>query len=179
MKWVVIVTNDETNFSDIVFHNIDLLELNNVEYKLAINNAKNSMYEIFGIQIGMKEFDEFVLLQDSVELHNIDIIQEVFLYSDKSVFLSSWGQNYFGKYLSRILNKMELPLIKSKADSVYYEREFFKEYSNIEKPIIIHDGILENTNVFEYAYGRNNMIINNEYFKKYKWTWDIKQVVDK
>lgn len=123
---------------------------------------------MLGIQVGMREFDEFILLQDSVMLYNVDLIQEMFSYDNRSVFLSSWGQNYFGKYLSRILNKMELPLIKSKADSVYYEREFFKEYSNIEKPIIIHDGILENTNVFEYAYGRNNMIINNEYFKKYK-----------
>lgn len=170
-KGIVILTHEDTRFNELIELNISLFEACNIDYIIA-SNSSNSKYERLGLEAGMISFDEFILLQDSVIIKNIDLIKQM-LDTNGSVWLSNWGQNYFCKYRTGILKQLELPNIKSKLDSVKYERDFHETYKKLEKPIVLMDGCLENTNIFEEAYGRLNMISENEYFKKYKGTWDI------
>lgn len=168
MKGIVILTHKDSQFKDLVSHNIEILKEFNV--KIA-ENGEQSKYEQLGLETGIMYFDEFILLQDSVKIKDTSLFKKM-LESPRSVFLSNWGQNYFCKYKSDILKKIKID-IKDKKDSVEYERELHKLYKQFENPEIMLDGCLENTNVFEKAYGRNNMICENEYFKKYKGTWDM------
>ena len=138
---------------------------------ILVTNEEPSKYEQLGIEIGIENFDEFILLQDSVMIKDSSLLKKM-LESPNSVWLSKWGQNYFCKYKSKILRQIPIE-INSKEDSIYWERQLHEDYRKLEVPEIMLDGCLDNTEVFEESYGRNNMISENEYFKKYKGTWDI------
>lgn len=171
MKGIVILTHQESRFKDLISHNLEMLKDFNV---IVVENGKKSTYEQLGLEKGIEKYDEFILLQDSVKIKDTSLLKEM-LESPSSVFLSNWGQNYFCKYKSAILKQIPIK-IESKKESVEMERKLHEEYKKFEEPEIMLDGCLENTKVFEEAYGRNNMICENKYFKKYKGTWDVTMI---
>jgi len=147
-----------------------MIKLKNFSIIVA-TNEEPSKYEKLAFEVGIENFDEFILLQDSVMVKDSSLFKKM-LESPNSVWLSKWGQNYFCKYKSEILRQIPIE-IKDKKDSIYWERQLHEDYRKLEVPEIMLDGCLDNTEVFEEAYGRKNMISENEYFKKYKGTWDI------
>lgn len=170
-KGVVILTYTGSPFKQLAEQSIKVLEKEHIPYIIAENKKENSEYEMLAIKEGMKHFKkEFIVLQDSCLLKNADIIKQMFVIQG-AVFLNIGGLNYFNKYEIETLSKMEIPVVKSKLDAVKYESEFHSKYKEIEKPTIIP--ILNDTNVFEECFGRNNMIIENQYFKKYKGHWNL------
>lgn len=173
---VIIKSHYGTRFADVSEFSQAIIHDAGIQCLLISYPINESQYEMDAIREGMKYYDEFIVIQDSCLIKNPDILKEMLALKGQSVWLSSWGQNYFCKYRTEILKQMQLPEIKSKEDSVRYEREFHEAYRKLETPIVLMDGCLENTNEFEYAFGRNNMIIENKYFKKYKGTWDVNMI---
>jgi hypothetical protein len=122
-------------------------------------------YEIGKIKWLLKytQINEFVFLQDSIEIKDPSFLIEV-LDSPQSFSISNSPRlfgSYLGKYKRSVLEKMALPDIKTKEESVEYEMQFGADYSFFEKPVILFDN-LQNTDVFVEKWGKKVMKIEND-----------------
>lgn len=114
---------------------------------------------------------EFFLLQDSLEIKDPSIFEKGFTYAG-SVAWDAGLKSYLGKYRREILDKCHIPLPKTKMDSVVFEESFNYEYLAKEpKKWVLHDDFCHST-VFEEKLGRTNMVLEDEYLKKYKHIWN-------
>jgi hypothetical protein len=158
-----------------------------------LNNLLNSIdgYDKFpiiilsdyGYELGKINFihkmtciTDFFLIQDSIEIKDPSIFEKGFNYTG-SVAWDSGLKSYLGKYRREILDKCHIPLPKTKMDSVVFEETFNLEYlSNEPKKWILHDNF-SRADKFETKFGRTNMVLEDEYLKKYKGTWCRAMVV--
>jgi hypothetical protein len=114
---------------------------------------------------------DFFLLQDSIEIKDPSIFEKGFAYSGSIAWDSSF-KSYLGKYRREILDKCNIPTPKTKMDSVVFEETFNWEYISKEpKGWFLHDDFSKR-DVFEDKFGRTNMVIEDEYLKKYKHIWN-------
>lgn len=133
----------------------------------------------YGYELGKIKFiyehtdiEEFFLLQESCEIKDTKLFDMVFeKYKGKSVSVSPHLQSYLVKYRRAILDKMEIPVVKSKIESIEQEYEFNKQYKEKDSSLNILFPDLGDKDVFEEKFGRTNMVIENKYIKKYKGTW--------
>lgn len=122
------------------------------------------------------DFDEFFLLQHSCEIKDTKLFDILFQdYLGKSVSLNEEFSSYLFKYRRDILLQMDIPTIDSKLESIRQERNFHREYCKIEMPKFLFDDFV-GMNKYEEKFGRKNQIMENEYIKKYKGTWDLSQL---
>jgi hypothetical protein len=118
--------------------------------------------------------EEFILLHDSCEVKDTSFIEDVF-NNPLSVSFSCSPNNfgsYLGKYQRSVLSKMDIPIAKSKLDSVNYEETFNLEYEFRAGKIGFLSPQLVNTTKFEEMFGKMTMILENDYLIKYKSCWN-------
>lgn len=179
MEGIVVTTHDTTaNFLN------DLLEsLVGVDYPIVVwKNCKSSNgFELSGIHLGMKLFDEFLYLQDTVLIKDISIIYEIFSNKYKTISISlfpKWS-SYLGKYQSSILRRINIPMARNKFEAVNYEHKFTQEYIKYcENYIVLFPEInaWKASKLFEFKHGRENCVYENEFIKKYKGTWSKEMI---
>ena len=135
-------------------------------------------YEVGKIKwvIDHTDIDEFIFLQDSVEIKD-NTLFDVCFSTTHSVSICDYPNPfgcYLGKYKRSVLEKIYLPDIKTKAESVNYESKFFIDYMKYEQPTQI-GGSLEDVKNYVEKWGHKVMKIENEYLIKYKsiWTRDM------
>lgn len=174
---VVILTHKGSKWKEFVKINSKILKNANINYIIA-ENGKNTKYELLAFEKGIKDYEEFIILQDSILLKNADIIKEMFSI-DGSVFLSTIGYCMFNKYLTKYVLETGLPEVKTKIDAVEkLENDFNRRYRQVNKVNFIHLGCIENSCDFIEKNGRINNISDNEFFTKYRGTWDISQITN-
>ena len=117
--------------------------------------------------------DEIFLMHDTVEIKDLSLFDIIF-QDVKSVAITdrpcAYGM-FMGKYLRSVLNKMEIPITKTKLEAVEQEILFNNRYVEISGGAQILFPGMEDSQTFEYKFGRNNKILENEFLKKYKGTW--------
>ena len=124
------------------------------------------------------DIDEFFLLHDTVEIKDTGLFDLAFNY-DGSFALSSQPVQmgmFLGKYRREILDKMSIPLTKTKMEAVLQECAFNEQYSKLETKMATIFNPLLNSDKFEEKFGRKNMILENDYIRKYKGTWSLEMV---
>ena len=124
------------------------------------------------------DIDEFFLLHDTVEIKDTGLFDLAFNY-DGSFALSSQPVQmgmFLGKYRREILDKMSIPLTKTKMEAVLQECAFNEQYSKLESKMATIFNPLLNSDKFEEKFGRKNMILENDYIRKYKGTWSFEMV---
>jgi len=175
MKQGIVISTHETTRLFL----FDLLEsLDGCPFPIIIkqNTQYDNAFEMGGIKLGAKLFDEFLYLQDTVIIKNQIMIYDILSlkYQNMTVSLFPELNAYMGKYESKILNCMALPEITTKRQAVANERIFTKEYLKYCNQIKIYFPDIDAwkvSKVFEEKHGRNNCIYENKYFKKFKGTW--------
>lgn len=122
--------------------------------------------------------EEFFILHDTVEIKNTELFDLAFEY-EGSFALSNqpvpMGM-FLGKYRRCVLDKMSIPITKTKMEAVLQECAFNQEYAKLETKMATIFNPIVNTDKFEEKFGRNNMILENDYIKKYKGTWTLEMV---
>lgn len=123
------------------------------------------------------DITEFFFLQDTIEIKDPSIFEKGFNYGG-SLAWDSGLKSYLGKYRREILAQCHIPLPKSKMDSVIFEETFNWEYISKEpKGWNLHEDF-SRRDVFEEKFGRRNMVIEDEYLKKYKHIWNRDMVTE-
>lgn len=80
---------------------------------------------------------------------------------------------YLGKYDRRILDQMYIPTPFNKAEAVKFEQEWNRAYIKNDPNFKVFHQPLHDVEVFEEKFGRNNMILENDFIKKYKGSWHL------
>jgi hypothetical protein len=118
--------------------------------------------------------ERWLFLQDSIVIKDEKFFDLIFSY-DKSVAVSScpvlFGM-YLGIYHRETLSKINIPKVKDKEQSIFYEHSWNNEYCKNEKvPLLFKDLSDSNSKGQKFLFGRNNLILENDYLIKYKGTW--------
>ncbi|MCH9739509.1 MAG: hypothetical protein K0U38_01520 [Epsilonproteobacteria bacterium] len=171
---IVIATTPSTNpFLQNLLYSINGYD----KYPIIILSDYN--YELGKIKFMVEhiDFDEFLLLHDTCEIKDTSLFDIVFkLMSGKSVSLSTSPSpcgSYLGKYRREVLEKMTIPKISSKLETVDQEEIFNRSYPDewhYLKPT------LKNSNIFVNKFGKDVMVLENKYLIKYKSTWTRSQI---
>ena len=142
------------------------------------NDYDNSGFESAAITYAYEhtDWDEFVLLQDTVEVKNIDFFNIVFEeFKGKTVFAQNGGFSFLNKYTRKALLLTGIPKTKTKRESIYAESTFHRALLNTGVFVLWPKSLKDNPNR-EFKFGRKNMILENDYIKKYKGCWNINMV---
>lgn len=123
----------------------------------------------------LKPDDEFMVLHDSCVIKDNLIFDVVFKgYREETVAFSNYPVlmgMFLGKYRMQIASQLELPISKTKEESVDLEESWNKKYCELEQPILL-DSYLSTSTKFEQKHGRENMVLENKYLIKYKGSYN-------
>lgn len=172
MKHAIIIVSHENGMEQ----TRNLLNTIDTTYPVIIvtNPASNSSYEMLGIKTAIEYgIDEFILLQSTIEIKDNKIFDIIFEnYQNNSVFMNPFGHMFLNKYRLDIITQLKLPIVKTKRDAIYAELNMHKAYRKLEVPVIFDENFVDNSKR-EHKFGRVNMVIENDYIKKYKGTWTL------
>jgi len=123
--------------------------------------------------------DEFFVLHDSCIVKDNLLWKVVFDgYWQDSVALSKepvmMGM-FIGKYRMEICEQLEPPVASTKEDAVKLEESWNNAYCTVEQPILLERPLVK-SDTFEHKHGRDNMVLENRWLKKYKGTWSPEQL---
>jgi hypothetical protein len=130
-------------------------------------------YELGTIKTIMErtDYDEFLLLQDTFEIKDQSFIDEV-MESEDSVALGPTFFHYAGKWKRSVLEQMEIPIVRNKRESIHWEHTFSRLYWERDRVWVFdphfHDGEHKG---FVDEFGRQNMVLENDYYIKRKGDW--------
>jgi len=139
-------------------------------------------YELAKLQwiVENTTLDRFLFIQDSVTVSDAlygllsDFGGSVALISDPRPFGC-----YLGVYERDVLLEVGFPHIGSKLEAVQAEVWWTAEYCATagEVPVLFPEVKDSNPLRVEHLFGRDNLVLGNEYFTKYKGTWRYDQIV--
>lgn len=152
-----------------------LLELHQ-NYNIIV--TEDDRFECGALQAIMDttDLDEWLLLQDTVEILNPYFIERMF-DTEGSVTFGPHFEHYLGKFRREVLEKIVIPEVKTKWDAVQQEIHFLKAYMEADDKGIttmfpdFTDKNFENNT--ERRWGRVNLKLENRYLIKRKGTWAI------
>lgn len=142
-------------------------------YKKRLHLMPEDRYELgaFQVILDRTRIDEFLFLQDTFEVKDISFIDDIFREKG-SVALGPAFFHYAGKWKRSVLEEMDIPIVRTKAESVHWEHTFSRLYWQREKVVVydehFHDG---EHHGFVEAYGRLNMVLENQWYRKLKGDW--------
>ncbi len=174
---IVIITNNKH-----VEELQSLLKTINTTYNILIycNDYDNSTFELGALKHVYDNtlYDEIFLLQDTNIIKDNDLFKIIFEdYKGVSIFFNPRGEMYLNKYLRSVLDELTIPVPNTKKLAVRLEQSFNKEYlSKDSNTKILFPELIDNDER-EQMFGRLNMVIENDYLKKYKGCWDSSMVV--
>lgn len=131
------------------------------------------------------DFDEFFLLHETTEIKDPKMFDIIFdEHAGESVIFGSPYNSYLMKYRREVLEGMEIPAVHNKKEAVYYEEWWNREYAKKEGSNNIwtfdhffrDGGESGDDRRTINKFGRDNLIIENDFLIKYKGTWDIYQL---
>lgn len=150
-----------------------------IEYNVQVfHNGNPSGYELAAIHWALEQgYDEFILLQDTVEIKNCGFF-DVLFNMPGSV---SIGNNYFmymGKYERKHLLDMDIPHVSSKRESIDQEIRgdgFCTRYAQKSQATVL-DPMFVDRPVYVTMFGDNCMLLENSWIRKYKRVWSPEMV---
>jgi len=143
------------------------------------NTDDNNEYEVGAVKKGLElGLDEFFVLHDTTEVKDNNLFKLLFEdYKGRSVWMNSRGQMFLNKYRKEVLDKTEIPVVTDKRSAVKSEDTLQQRYREHEKPVVLDEGFVDGP-AREYKFGRENMVIENKWLKKYKGTWSPTMIKD-
>lgn len=138
-------------------------------------------YEIGAIEatLHQTDWDEFILLQDTIEIKNQQIFRMLFEnYQGKSVSYNPHFQMYLGKFRREILQRMTLPVVRDKIEAVRQEEDFTRAYRAIEITDVFNPSFRDENfyDSWEEVFGRKNLKLEDDFIIKRKGTWSASQL---
>ena len=136
----------------------------------------------FGYELGKIKWvfentncDRFLFLQDSLVIRDEALFDQVFEAKGSSCIMDipACLGSYMGVYERSVLSKIDIPVIYTKEESIFFEIEWTQRYiklcENFSHPISIVHKELETVRKF----GRENLLYVNQYYEKWKGDWGV------
>ena len=119
--------------------------------------------------------DRFMFLQDSVVIKDEKIF-ELLTQDEGSISLTNdpciYGM-YLGIYERKILNQIDIPIPKSKRESIDYELTWTDSYCRAARNVRVAFTDLADSKSKrkQVLFGRENLVLENDFLIKYKGNW--------
>lgn len=153
-----------------------LKKVNN--HEVVIIKQGDGRYELGALTSAMElTNDDIFLLQDSCEIKDPKIF-DIAAAHKGGMALNPRFEMYLGKYSRQVLEQMEIPIPRTKAEAVSYESAWNEKYIKLDKGFTVFHQPLHDNHIFEDKFGRTNMILENDYIKKYKGTWSHEMITE-
>lgn len=147
------------------------------DYPILISNHEGWVMEGIKKIWQTTKYDELVFLNESMIVKDNAIWDILFnQYRNKSVMLGERYLMFFGKFRRVMVNKLSFPDVRSKYEDVMLgEGGWCRQYMELKDHIALQP--LADGDRFEMKHGRKNMVLENDYFIKYKATWDMETLL--
>lgn len=127
-------------------------------------------------------YKELFFMNESMICKDNAIWEKVFHeYGGKSVMMSERYLMFFGKFRREMVNKLQFPDVRNKLDDVFLgEGQWCRQYYELGDHVEIDplaDGDYNDPSRFEEKNGRRNLVLENQYFKKWKASYDMKTLL--
>lgn len=127
-------------------------------------------------------YNELFFMNESMIVKDNSIWDIVFHdYGGKSVCMSERYLMFFGKFRREMINKLQFPEVHNKYEDVILgEGKWCREYYELNDHVEIQplaDGDTTDPTRFEERYGRRNLVLENDYFKKWKGTYNMETLL--
>lgn len=139
--------------------------------------VQGNRWEVGGLEaaIALTDLDEWVLIQDTIEIKDTNIFDIMFDQRGSVSFGPDW-QCYLGKYRREVLSQIMLPTCLNKIDAMYYELMLPKIYNEIAQRLEGHSVIVlfpewgnnNPANTKDFKFDRDNIVLYNPYIVKRK-----------
>lgn len=147
----------------------EFMESNEGKFMVQVNNWNG--FEMGGILRGTEHFDEFIHLMDTCVITNPEAIERMFEHKGSMYFCRGFF-SYLGKYISDIAIKTGIPKVEDKEAAIFHEHAWHRKYlANDPNAKQFDPALPVTTEIFEEKNGRNNMVIDNGFIKKWKATY--------
>lgn len=119
--------------------------------------------------------ERFMFLQDSVVIKNQNLFD--LLFQDKGSIALTNDPSVYGMYLGiyerEHLAKIDIPIPKSKKEAIEFEMSWTATYCQAAKNVRIALPDLADRNAVkkEIVFGRENLVLENDFLIKYKGNW--------
>jgi hypothetical protein len=121
------------------------------------------------------DLEEFILLQDTIEIKNPYFMEQMFNHEGQSVSFGPRFEHYLGKYRREVLESIEIPTVITKWEAIQQEIKFNNNYiqSDPREVIALFEDFNDSNpdNRIERRWGRANLVLENKYLIKRKATW--------
>jgi hypothetical protein len=118
-------------------------------------------------------FEEIAILNESMIVKDNSVWDIIFEeHRGRSVMLADRYLMFCGKFLRRYLPPY--PTVTNKYEDVIYgEGVWCQLYQRADPNYVPLQPLVDQYEIFEEKHGRTNMIVENDYFKKWKGHWDV------
>lgn len=177
MKKGIIVCTHENNKDTWLPECLKALE--GLDVDVYTNTADNNHYEGGAILYGHRNYDEFWIIPDTVIVKDKQKLLDALEDEGTSYSAGPWFISCMAKLRREVLDKIgELTLPKDKVDAIYIEVRYLRLlYEAAEtKHIVMNENFIDNDR-FVYKFGQKRMVLEDDFCKKYKGTYDIAMVV--
>jgi hypothetical protein len=143
--------------------------ITNLHLSYFIKNDWNG-YELAGIEKGMEEFDEFILLHDTVIIKDQSMFDIAFNFEGSIYFTQDLAYSYFAKYRTSVLKQMVIPRVYNLEEAIREERPFGLHYSELETSSMQLEPLGAGDHSFPVVerHGRKGIILENSFLSKHK-----------
>lgn len=140
------------------------------DYHIFTNPRNDSGYEMAALKYASTLNDDIVFLQDSCEIKDIGIFR-MLAEATGGIGICKNFNSYIGKYKGEILCQMNFPMVKSKEEAITQEGIWTRDYIHRDPDFRWFHQLLKDNPKREEKFGRMNMVLENDYMKKFKATF--------
>jgi hypothetical protein len=169
---LVVAINEVEKLTDTEF--LEYLQSHSIEVLPIVGNR----WESGGLMAAsvFSPYQEFILIQDTLEVKDPSIFNQMFAYEGRSVAFGDGWLCYLGKYRREVLNQIIIPTCFTKMDAFYHEVKLGALYNWVaahvegQAPVVMFpEWKNENPNNWtEEKFGRENLVLDNPYLIKRK-----------
>lgn len=156
----------------------DCLKSIQTDYPVLVSNHDGLVMEGVKKMWQTTAYEELFFMNESMIVKDNSIWDIVFHdYGGKSVCMSERYLMFFGKFRRSQVNKLVFPEVHTKYEDVIlgegqWCRQYYELGDHVEIDPLADPDISKDSN-FEMMHGRSNLIVENQYFKKWKATYDM------
>lgn len=149
--------------------------LSGCKYPVVVYYEKNFELGVFNRILKETCISEFSYFHDTCEIKDLSLLDFCFEDNpDKSVSFACYPRvygMYLGKYLRRVLEKIEIPFVKDVHSEADFEITWTQQYAQADGNVIMIDNPLKDCESFVNKWGKKRMLLENQYLRKYKHRW--------
>ncbi len=125
------------------------------------------------------KWDEIFFLHETMIVKDNSVWEEIFeIHKGKTVTFHPDFQMFITKYIRKYVEQIPFPTVNSRADDIEHgEGTWNFAYKEADPNYVLLDPLLDpNPSLaesHEWKYGRDNIVLENKYFKKWKSVWNI------